>query len=318
MASTHQENPGTLHEVGDNLFAYVHADGTWGWSNAGLIAAGGRTTMLVDTLFDHRLTQRMLDAIRAVTRTQPIDTLVNTHGDGDHCFGNALVPATRILATQAAVDQLRSAPPSLAEEIKHTDFGDELNPFIERLFGPFRFDEVELRLPTEVFAGALSVEVAGRHVELIEVGPAHTRGDAFVHVPDAGVVFAGDLLFSQGTPVTSAGSPSNWLQACERLLATGAHTFIPGHGPVTNAAGVDLVARYLRYVSDEAAARHAAGMTSLEAAFDIELGEFADLPDAERITSTVEAVYREIEPGRPPMQREEMLRRMVRWRAARG
>ena len=79
-----------LHELGDGVYAYLQPDGTWGWSNAGLIAADG-TSLLVDTLFDLELTREMLDAMRRVTERSPIDAAMNTHGNGDHCFGNGLL-----------------------------------------------------------------------------------------------------------------------------------------------------------------------------------------------------------------------------------
>ena len=70
-----------LHELGDGLFAFLQPDGTWGWSNAGLIAADG-TSLLVDTLFDLRLTREMLEAMRPVTERSPIGQAMNTHGNG--------------------------------------------------------------------------------------------------------------------------------------------------------------------------------------------------------------------------------------------
>src|SRR3954466_7576330 len=91
-----------LHEVGDGLFAYLQPDGTWGWSNAGLVTGPG-TSLLVDTLFDLRLTREMLDAMRPVTDRHPIGAAMNTHGNGDHCFGNALLPdGAEVYATAAA------------------------------------------------------------------------------------------------------------------------------------------------------------------------------------------------------------------------
>jgi len=80
-----------LHELGDGLWAYLQPSGSWCLSNAGLIAGDG-TSLLVDTLMDLRLTREMLDAMAPITRTRPIDTLVNTHANGDHCYGNELVP----------------------------------------------------------------------------------------------------------------------------------------------------------------------------------------------------------------------------------
>ncbi len=63
------------------------------------------------------------------------------------------------------------------------------------------------------------LEVGGRRVELIEVGPAHTPGDAIVWVPDARVVFSGDIVFSGVTPIMWAGPASNWIAALERIAA---------------------------------------------------------------------------------------------------
>jgi cyclase len=72
-----------LHEVGDGLFAYLQPDGGWGWSNAGLVV-GGESTLLIDTLFDLRLTEEMLQSIRrAVPCAAQIDTLVNTHANAE-------------------------------------------------------------------------------------------------------------------------------------------------------------------------------------------------------------------------------------------
>src|SRR5262249_19720623 len=156
------------------------------------------------------------------------------------------------------------------------DLGPDLSPFVERCFGPFEFEGIEQRLPSQTFDGRLQLAIAGRTVELLEVGPAHTDGDAILHVPDAGVVFTGDVLFIGGGPIVWAGPVSNWLAACETIIALGARTLVPGHGPVTDNDGVRDVTRYLEYVSREARSRFDAGMAPRDAADDIELGEFAD------------------------------------------
>ena len=78
-----------LHDLGNGCFAWLQPDGGWGWSNAGLVCDGGES-LLVDTLFDLRLTREMLDAMRrAAPAAARIGTLVNTHANGDHCYGNA-------------------------------------------------------------------------------------------------------------------------------------------------------------------------------------------------------------------------------------
>ena len=303
-----------LHELGDGLHAYLQPDGTWGWSNAGLISAGG-TSLLVDTLFDLELTRGMLDAMRAVTERSPIDAAMNTHGNGDHCFGNVLLPdGAEVYATAGAAAEMQAAPPQLVNALKHADaLGPEFTAYIHRIFGPFRFDDIELRAPTSTFEGALDLRVGDRKVHLIEVGPAHTDGDAIVHVPDAGVVFTGDILFIEGTPIVWAGPFVNWLTACDRILALGAHTLVPGLGPVTDASGVHEVKRYLTHVHDEARARFEAGMDAEQAADDIDLSDFAGWGDAERIAVNVETVYRELDPSRPEPAKPELFVRMARW-----
>ena len=68
-----------LHELGDGCYAYLQPDGSWGWSNAGLVVGDG-TSLLIDTLFDLRLTQEMLDAMKGATQVAPIASVVNTMG----------------------------------------------------------------------------------------------------------------------------------------------------------------------------------------------------------------------------------------------
>src|SRR5262245_38398857 len=101
-----------LHEVGPGCFAYLQPDGSWGWSNAGLVTDAGES-LLVDTLFDLRLTREMLEAMRRATPAAGrIGTLVNTHANGDHCYGNSLVRGAAILASKACAAEMAELPPA--------------------------------------------------------------------------------------------------------------------------------------------------------------------------------------------------------------
>jgi glyoxylase-like metal-dependent hydrolase (beta-lactamase superfamily II) len=300
-----------LHELNEGLFAFLQPDGGWGWSNAGLVVADGRS-LLVDTLFDLRLTREMLDAMRPLTGHSPIAQVLNTHGNGDHCYGNQLLPeAAEIIAAEGAVEDMQAVTPQLMHALTTAEIEDEdLNAFIRHAFGAFDFDGIELRLPTRTFTGSLTLEVAGRRVELLELGPAHTRGDVIAHVPDARVVFTGDILFVGGTPIMWAGPVSNWLAACEHIERLDVDTIVPGHGPITDKEGPRQVRRYLEYVRDEATARQRAGMSALEAALDIDLGEFADWTDSERIAVNVDSIYAENDPEYERASPPELLTRM--------
>jgi cyclase len=187
-----------LQEVGDGLYAYLQPDGGWGWSNAGLVVEGA-STLLVDTLYDLRLTEQMLGEMRrAVPAAARIDTLVNTHANGDHCYGNGLVKGARIVASERTAAEMPELPPAaMAALVKQAPEMGELGDFFLRCFGAFDFDGIELALPDETFSGELSLRVGAREVRLIEVGPAHTRGDTLALLERERVLFTGDILFNE-------------------------------------------------------------------------------------------------------------------------
>ncbi|MFZ0041668.1 MAG: MBL fold metallo-hydrolase, partial [Solirubrobacteraceae bacterium] len=113
MASTLSGHParfeGGLHEVADGVFAWLQPNGGWGESNAGLVV-GDDVGLLVDTLWDPFLTRAMLSAM--VKRAPvPIRTLVNTHSDGDHVWGNQVLSGIEIVSTQAAAEIIREEAP---------------------------------------------------------------------------------------------------------------------------------------------------------------------------------------------------------------
>jgi cyclase len=283
-----------LHEVGDGVFAWLQPDGGWGWSNAGLVRGDGGS-LLVDTLFDLRLTRAMLDAMAPITATDPIQTLVNTHANGDHCYGNQLVTGAEVIASAASAAEMEALPPSALDVMKTLDLGDAANRYVQGAFGPFSFVDIEPPHPDRTFSDRLCLEVAGEPVELVEVGPAHTAGDVLVHLPDRSAVFTGDILFIGGTPLVWDGPIRNWIDACDRILAFDCDVIVPGHGPLTDADGVQATADYLAFVHQEASRRHAAGLSATEAAWDIDLGDYGDWGEFERIALNVDAVYREID-----------------------
>src|SRR5690349_506532 len=101
-----------LHELGAGCYAYLQPDGGWGWSNAGLIVGDG-ASLLVDTLFDLRLTTAMLDDMAPVRAGAPITTVVNTHANGDHCYGNQLVAGAAIVASTATAREMGEVSPAM-------------------------------------------------------------------------------------------------------------------------------------------------------------------------------------------------------------
>lgn len=286
-----------LAELGNGLYAWLQPDGGWGWSNAGLVVDGDQA-LLVDTLFDEPLTAVMLDTMHRVAgvEAEAIQTLVNTHANGDHTHGNALVPRAEIVATTAAAREMAELPPSLVAKLMAGASAGALGPAGEMLaevFAPFDLATARGRPPTRTFDAELALRVGGKDVLLKKLGPAHTAGDLVVHVPGDRTVFTGDILFAGVTPIIWAGPVGNWLAACDWLLGLDVETIVPGHGPLADKDAVRRMAGYLRYVDQEARSRFDAGMPVAEAVLDIALGEYRNWLDAERVAANVMALYRE-------------------------
>lgn len=286
-----------LADLGNGLYAWLQPDGGWGWSNAGLVVDGDQA-LLVDTLFDEPLTAEMLRSMQSATgiAAGDIGTLVNTHANGDHTHGNALVPNAEILATTAAAREMAELPPEMVARLMSGAKAGQMGPagdMLAEVFAPFDLASARGRAPTRTFDDLLDLRVGDKAVVLKKLGPAHTAGDLVVHVPGDRAVFTGDILFAQVTPIMWAGPLGNWLAACDWILGLDAETIVPGHGPLADAGDVRRMADYLRFVDREARRRYEAGMPALDAALDITLGEFRDWPDAERVAANVIALYRE-------------------------
>ena len=199
-----------LHDIGDGLYAYLVPDGSWGWSNAGLVADGGEA-LLVDTLFDLPLTSEMLATMRSrVPAAKRIGALVNTHGNGDHTFGNQLLEGSRIIAAQGCVDDMKHRPPEqYAGWMREWPNMGLAGKFWHEVIGSrFDFSGIRLTLPNETFAGELTVKVGDKEVRLVEVGPAHTRGDVLVYVPCASCATTSPTCSPRRGSATTPGSPS--------------------------------------------------------------------------------------------------------------
>jgi cyclase len=263
--------PAETVEVADGVFAYVQPDGSWWINNAGFVV-GPDGVVGIDASSTERRTRGLLGAISAATGGSPVRTLVNTHHHGDHTNGNCL------FTDAVVVGHRRCREGVLAQTIGG----------LEPVFGTVDWGELSVRAPSVVFDERLDVFVGERLVELHYVGgPAHTTGDVVAWLPDARVLFAGDLVFNGGTPFVLMGSLAGSLAAVDVVRGFGASVIVPGHGPVCGPAAVDEVAAYLQFVADVAAEAHAAGVSALEAARSTDLGRFAELHDRERIVGNL-------------------------------
>ncbi len=283
------------HEVGDGTWAYLQPDGGWGWSNAGLIADGD-ASLLVDTLFDLALTAQMLEDLRAVSPAAAhIGTLVNTHANGDHCYGNQLVTGAEIVASTASAREMDEVPPAtLARLLEAAPGLGPAGAYLQQIFGAFTFEGIDVAPPTTTFEGELELRVGDRVVRLFELGPAHTRGDVVAHLPDAGILFTGDLVFHGGHPIVWAGPVQRWIDACDRMLSLEPEVVVPGHGPLGDRACIHAQRNYFEWLVAEGTPRLQAGLSPLDAARDLAGGPYAGWGEGERLVVNLTALARDL------------------------
>jgi cyclase len=267
-------------EVGDNIFAYIQSDGGLGVANAGVVISR-EYTVVVDTLAVPSMTSRLVETI-ARTTVCPVRYVVNTHHHFDHTGGNKFFSGAAIVSTLKCRAALEGGfPPA-----------DRLKRFIPTIAGELATQRPIL--PTVLFNEELVLDDGDRTIELWHPGLlAHTAGDTVVTVPSAGVLFAGDLVFLNVTPLAVQGHVSNWIATLERLLSFDAEVIVPGHGPVGSKAEVEVMRDYLAFVHREARVRYDAGMPAEEAACDIDLGRYASWREPERIVPNVVRCYQE-------------------------
>jgi len=270
-------------ELAPGVFSYVQANGGLCIANAGLIAGRDAVTAL-DGLFAPAMTRALLDEAARISGKR-IDRLINTHHHVDHTLGNAMFPSeTQIVAHAKAKEEMERA-------------GLAVLPVIERLAPHFagKLDGVQERLPDVTFDGAaMDLVVSDRRVRLLHYGTGHTRGDVIVYLPDERILFAGDLAFFYVTPLAHEGHIGNWIRNVERILdEVDAETVVPGHGPPAKKGEWREMLGYLRLVHEGTRRAFDAGATEREAIGSIDLAEYAEWVEAERIIPNVARCYQE-------------------------
>lgn len=210
-------------ELGDGVLVRRYAELDL---SIGLVLGDGQC-LVVDARGDLVQGAELAAAVREVT-TMPW-TLAITHAHWDHCFGTASLLPSAVWAHEncradLAVNGRRQRDDVVAwysaqgrvEDAEHVA-------------------DVEPVLPDRTVAARAELDVGGRRVVLAYFGPGHTDGDLVVHVPDAGVVYAGDLVEQGAPPAFEDAFPVSWPAAVDGILGLAPDVVVPGHGEPVDA-----------------------------------------------------------------------------------
>lgn len=257
-------------EIGPGLYAFT-AEGD---PNSGVII-GDDAVLVVEAQATPVMAQSVIDRVRAVT-DKPIRYLVLSHYHAVRVLGASAFKNAEIITSQVTRD--------LIVERGQQDMESEIGRF------PRLFCAVEsipgLTWPTITFSGETSVWLGRREVRLRHLGRAHTAGDIVAWVPDADVVFSGDLVEYHSACYCGDAHFTDWPRTLDNLAALNARALVPGRGAalrtpdkVSEAIAMtrDFLSTLYGAVSDSAAKGHSLkeAFASARAVMDPKFSSFA-------------------------------------------
>ncbi|WP_176562250.1 MBL fold metallo-hydrolase [Mycolicibacterium palauense] len=266
-------------------------------NNAGFVGPA-EDTVLIDTAATESRTRALIASMASALGAEPtVRSIVNTHHHGDHTFGNCMFAGATVVGHRhCRRDALDYGDPPVLTSWRQIDWG-----------------KVKCVAPHLVFDQSVELIAGDTTLQVMHVGRrAHTAGDVIVWIARHRVLFAGDLLFSGGTPFVLSGSVAGSIAVLETVLKPlGAQTIVAGHGPLATADLIDDTAEYLKFIQRVSVQGVRAGLPPLQAAERADLGRYGSWLDAERIVGNLHRGYHEASQGKFAFDEARALSDMV-------
>lgn len=305
-----------LEEVAPGAWAAVAGVTGACVSNAGIIDLGDRT-LIFDTFMTPQAAEDLARAAESLTG-RGAGLVVNSHHHSDHVRGNQVFAGVEILSTartrelieasspddhEAYTERLESRIGTVHDQLPNAESDTTERRDLEMSMETARavlssLPRLSSTLPSRSYDDALVVEGSERAAHILTYGGGHTDSDTFVFLPDASVVFAGDLLWVANHPWGGDGHPDEWINIIYRIEALGPELVVPGHGNVASFEYARVFTRYLTHMCDVVRQAEATGTSTTKLAASPVPPQYADWGEANRYAQTLEALGRRV--GLPP------------------
>jgi cyclase len=301
-----------LVKVADGVYAAIARPGSLASGNAGFVI-GDQSVLIFDTFFTPVALEELIVEIQALTKL-PIRFAVNSHYHLDHTGGNQVLVArgvpiiahSNVMKWQTtknkrflpAWEELQKRQADAAKQLRETPADQtEKRAQLERQIK--RLDvlmTIRLTNPTVTFAAGSVHLFLGKREVVLSTLPGHTGGDVFAYVPDANVVFTGDLGWSRTLPNLVDATVNDWIPTLDQILKQyPSAKFVPGHGNVAEAPEIKDFRDYLDDLRTRVKQGIAGGLTIDQAKQKLTLPEkYKTFAFQNLATPNVEDMYKEL------------------------
>jgi glyoxylase-like metal-dependent hydrolase (beta-lactamase superfamily II) len=261
--SLYQSRHFRLEQLADGIYAAINTNDGWAIGNAGIIDLGDRT-LVYDAFISPEAAMDLRDAAESITG-RAVHMLINSHYHNDHIWGNQAFSAETDILSSTKTRELITTEGS-KEVQEYRKIARERLETLETQFANTRdkttlnllklniayFQAINatlpilhIRLPNLTFTGNMTFNGSRRSARLITYEGGHCGSDTILYLPDDGIVFMEDLLFSGFHPYLAEGNPYEIQRILAEVRKLQAKTFVPGHGPVGGASHLDWMVGYI-------------------------------------------------------------------------
>ena len=268
-------------KMDEGIYAAIHKSGGHAICNVGIVDLGDKT-VIFDTFLSPFVAEELLEVVKKL-KLSPVKYVINSHYHNDHIRGNQVfADDVIIISTRKTRDMIIKEEPgqiqkdsvyakkefarldSIKNISKPKDFRKSRN--LMEWYGYYEAlvqttPILKTRLPEVTFDHEMYINGTERFIKLLSLGKGHSIDDLILIVPDAGIAFTGDLVFTNMHPYMTDSYPEYWMNNVTLLKHIGISRIVPGHGPLGNRDNIEKMIQYIAVIEEQAITMYREGLT---------------------------------------------------------